>query len=140
MRRSSQHETKGDTMRKTLMVMVAGLALAATAAVPAGASVLGASPAQGGGSYGTMAHGSGGRGDGGHEAPGRGGDHHPDGDHGRGYGDDRHDYYYYGPYDPYDGPYDPYYGDCPAGGYYDANGTYWYWDPATGTYDACPDS
>lgn len=53
---------------------------------------------------------------------------------------------YDGPcYGPYDGPYsggpygDPHYGGArPSDGYYDANGTYWYWDPYADSYLACP--
>ena len=59
-----------------------------------------------------------------------GGDQGNDG----GYQRDRNGYYD----GPYDGPYYGGYGSCPGGGYYDANGTYWYWDPDSGTYISCP--
>jgi hypothetical protein len=122
-------------MRKVLIASVASVVLALTMAVPAGASVLGTSPARGGGSYGGGGHSGG---DGSHA--GRGGDgrdrdgrfDHDGHDHDR-YGHDS--YYDYGPY--YDGPYYDGPGACPDDGYYDANGTYWYWDPATDSYVAC---
>ena len=116
-------------MRKMLIASAATVALAMTMAVPAGASVNVAAPARGG-SYGGGRPGGGDHRGGGDQSHSgwRGDRRDRDGhyDHDR----DGHDDYYYGPY--YDGP-----GACPDDGYYDANGTYWYWDPATNSYVAC---
>jgi len=98
-------------MRRTLIALAAGWALVATMALPAGAAVVTAHP---GGGHGGGHHG----GHGGHH-----GGHHrgPDG-------------HYFVP--GHDGRY--YDGSCPDGGYYDADGMYWYWDPGADAYMACP--
>jgi hypothetical protein len=124
-------------MRRTLMAAAASFAMVATMALPAGAAVVTAHPGGGGRGGSGYSHRGG---DG-----GRAGEWRDDGRHDR--DGDRHDgrtYYDYDPSYGYDGgPYsdDPYYGgdgECPGGGYYDANGTYWYWDPSADGYVACP--
>jgi hypothetical protein len=117
-------------VRRTLIALATGFALAATMALPAGAAVATAHPGGGGGHGGGYSHGDRGDGSRGHEL-------HGDGDHRDGHHRYDHDGRYDGPYyDPY---YDGYDGSCPDGGHYDASGTYWYWDPGSDAYEACPD-
>ena len=150
-------------MRKTLGILVGALTMVAAMALPAGAApghrpggstphpgAPGHSPGGSAPHSGAPAPHPGGPG----RPPGGPGDHRGGpGDHGGGPGDHRGDpgrhgrygdhdgwHYYYGPGPYYGSPsYGPAYPPeaCPDGGYYDADGTYWYWDPAADGYVAC---
>jgi hypothetical protein len=130
-------------MRRTLGALIGGLAVVAAMALPAGAAPVHRSAEQD--HHSTERHHEGGSGWRGEHGDRRveHGDRRDDRDwrEWRRRGDDHHDWrYYYGPghrygYRYYGPAYPP--GACPDGGYYDADGTYWYWDPAADDYVAC---